>query len=66
MAKRRSSKREPLAVTSFRLPLDVKAFLKRLSVEKDRTISYVLVEIVRLYKNYLDEEAKQPKAPKKA
>ena len=63
MAKRKS-KKEPLAVTSFRLPLVVKAFLKRLSVEKDRTISYVLVEIVRLYKNYLDEEAKQPKAKK--
>ena len=61
---KRKSKKEPLAVTSFRLPLDVKAFLKRLSVEKDRTISYVLVEIVRLYKNYLDEEAKQPKAKK--
>ena len=58
---RRKSKKEPLAVTSFRLPLDVKAFLKKLSVDKDRTISYVLVEIVRLYKNYLDEEAKQPK-----
>ena len=62
---RRKSKKEPLAVTSFRLPLDVKAFLKKLSVEKDRTISYTLVGIVRLYMNYLDEEAKQPK-PKKA
>ena len=58
---KRKSRKEPLAVTSFRLPLDVKAFLKKLSVDKDRTISYVLVEIVRLYKNYLDEEAKQPK-----
>lgn len=63
MAKRKS-KKEPLAVTSFRLPLDVKAFLKKLSVEKDRTISYVLVEIVRLYKNYIEEAGKQPKLPK--
>ena len=63
MAKRKS-KKEPLAVTSFRLPLDVKEFLKRLATEKDRTISYVLVEIVRLYKNYLDGEAKQPKTKK--
>ena len=62
---RRKSKKEPLQVTSFRLPLDVKGFLKGLSEERDRTISYVLVEIVRLYKNYLEAESKQPKVVKK-
>ena len=44
----------------------IRPILKKMAVDKDRTISYCLVEIVRLYKNYLDEEAKQPKATKKA
>jgi len=61
---RRKSKREPLQVTSFRLPLDVKTFLHGEAVSKDRTMSYVLVEIVRLYMNYLAEQAKQPKVKK--
>lgn len=58
---RRKSKREPLQVTSFRLPLDVKDFLKGMSEEKDRTMSYCLVEVLRLYMNYLAEQKKQPK-----
>jgi predicted DNA-binding protein len=58
---RRKSKKDPLQVTSFRLPPDVKAFLKGMSEEKDRTMSYCLVEVLRLYMNYLAEQKKQPK-----
>ena len=62
---RRKSKKEPLAVTSFRLPLDVKTFLKVRADEQRRTMSFVLVDIVRMYMNYLSEQAKQPKIVKK-
>ena len=61
---RRKSKKEPLQVTSFRLPPDVKAFLHGEATSKDRTMSYVLVEIIRLYMNYLSEQKKQPKVSK--
>ena len=61
----RKSKREPMAVTSFRLPLDVKAFLKKKAVEERRTMSFVLVEYVRRWINYEAAEAKQPKKPTK-
>ena len=64
MAKRRSSKREPLAVTSFRLPLDVKAFLKKKATKQERTISFILVSYIRRWIAYETEEAKQPKAKK--
>jgi len=57
---KRKSKKEPLAVTSFRLPLDVKGFLKKKATEADRTVSYVLVEYVRRWQAYEAEEAKQP------
>ena len=62
---RRKSKKEPLQVTSFRLPLDVKTFLRGEADEKRRTMSFILVDIVRLYMNYLSEQAKQPRVVKK-
>ena len=58
---KRRSKKEPLQVTSFRLPLDVKTFLHERSVAEQRTMSFCLVEILRLYINYLAEQKKQPK-----
>ena len=63
---KRKRTKEPLAVTSFRLPLDVKAFLKTKAVEQERTISFILVAYIRRWISYEAEEAKQPKAPKKA
>lgn len=59
---KRAKKREPLQVTSFRLPPDVKAFLKAEAVKADRTISYILVEYIRRWISYAAEEAKQPKS----
>jgi hypothetical protein len=61
---KRKSKKEPLQVTSFRLPLDVKAFLKKKSTEADRTMSYTLVDYLRKWQAYEDTEAKQPKIKK--
>lgn len=61
---RRKSTREPLQVTSFRLPLDVKAFLKRKADADNRTMSYTLVEYIRRWISYEDTEAKQPKIKK--
>lgn len=61
---RRKSKKEPLSVTSFRLPPDVKAFLHERAASEDRTMSYCLVEIIRLYINYVQEQKKQPKVSK--
>ena len=61
---KRKSKKEPLQVTSFRLPLDVKTFLHERSALEDRTMSYVLVEILRLYINFITEQKKQPKVSK--
>ena len=61
---KRKSKKEPLQVTSFRLPLDVKTFLHERSALEDRTMSYVLVEILRLYINFITEQKKQPKTSK--
>lgn len=61
---KRKSKKEPLQVTSFRLPPDVKTFLHGLATEQRRTMSFCLVEIIRLYMNYLSEQKKQPKIAK--
>ena len=61
---KRKSRKEPLAVTSFRLPLDVKAFLKTKAVQQERTISFILVAYIRRWISYEAEEAKQPKAKK--
>jgi predicted transcriptional regulator len=61
---RRKSKKEPLSVTSFRLPPDVKAFLHERAAADQRTMSFVLVEVLRLYINYLNEQKKQPKTQK--
>ena len=58
---RRKAKTVPLAVTSFRLPLDVKAFLKTKALEQQRTISFILVDYVRKWILYEGEQAKQPK-----
>ncbi|MFA5897688.1 MAG: hypothetical protein WC829_01115 [Hyphomicrobium sp.] len=60
----RKSKKEPLQVTSFRLPPDVKAFLHAQAAAQERTMSFCLVAIMRLYMNYLSEQAKQPKIKK--
>lgn len=59
---KRARKREPLQVTSFRLPPDVKAFLKAKAEANQRTISFVLVDYVRKWIAYEAAEAKQPKA----
>jgi len=59
---KRPKKREPLQVTSFRLPPDVKAFLKKKADEQQRTISFVLVAYVRRWLDYEAVEAKQPKS----
>lgn len=61
--KRKSSK-VPLQVTSFRLPPDVKVFLKNKAESTDRTMSYVLVEYIRRWIIYEETEAKQPKNKK--
>lgn len=58
---RKRSKPEPLHVTSFRLPPDVDKFLNEQAQAQDRTRSYVLVQVMRLYISYLAEQAKQPK-----
>ena len=57
--------KEPLSVTSFRLPPDVKAFLDTESEKQDRTRSYILVGVMRMYIAYLSEQAKQPKVSTK-
>ena len=59
---KRKSNKVPLQVTSFRLPPDVKAFLKKKAEEQQRTISFVLVAYVRRWVDYEAAEAKQPKA----
>lgn len=58
--KRKSSK-QPLQVTSFRLPVEVQAFLTKKAKDADRTRSYVLVEYLRRWIAYEETEAKQPK-----
>ena len=58
---KRKSRKEPLQVTSFRLPTDVKAFLQTKAVEQQRTISFILVDYVRKWIAYESAEAKQPK-----
>ena len=62
---RKRGRPEPLHVTSFRLPPDVKAFLDERSQEEDRTRSYILVRVMRMYMNYISEQNKQPKGPAK-
>ena len=61
----RGRKKNPLKVTSFRLPDDMLAFLKARAVAADRTMSYILLEILSLYKNYEEGKASQPKKPTK-
>ena len=61
---RKRGRPEPLKVTSFRLPTDIDQFLDEQAKAQDRTRSYVLVQVMRMYMNYLAEQAKQPKVGK--
>ena len=61
---RKKRKSEPMKVTSFRLPLDVHEWLMEQAKANDRTMSYVLLGILKLYKNYQDEQKKQPQVTK--
>ena len=55
----------PLQVTSFRLPPDVHTFLKEQAVEQDRTMSYILVDVLRKWMFYLAKQEEQPGMAKK-
>ena len=59
--RKRKKPEDVLKVTSFRLPQDVKDFLARKAVEMDRTMSWVLVDYLRMWKNYEIEKKKQPR-----
>ena len=59
--RKRKKPEDVLKVTSFRLPQDVKDFLAAKAVEMDRTMSYVLVDYLRMWKNYEIEKKKQPR-----
>ena len=59
--RKRKKPENVLKVTSFRLPQDVKDFLAAKAVEMDRTMSYVLVDYLRMWKNYEIEKKKQPR-----
>lgn len=61
----RRRKKEIMAVTSFRLPVDVKDFLKARAAEQDRTMSYVLVAFMRQWIAFADAKAQQPRRPTK-
>lgn len=61
----RKPKKEPLQVTSFRLPPDVKSFLKSKADADKRTMSFVLVDYIRKWIHFEAEQAKQPKVPTK-
>ena len=61
---RRKSKKAPLQVTSFRLPLDVHEFLRSRAKLEDQNMTQVLVGVLRLWMNYHVEQAKQPRAAK--
>ncbi|MDE2103162.1 MAG: hypothetical protein KGL39_38305 [Patescibacteria group bacterium] len=61
---RRKSTKEPMQVTSFRLPLDVKAFLKSKAEADKRTMSYIFIDLVRRWILFETEQAKQPKIKK--
>jgi predicted DNA-binding protein len=52
---------EPMHVTSFRLPPDVRDFLTQQSIAQDRTKSYILVQVMRLYIGFLKKQAEQPR-----
>ena len=61
---KRKSKKEPLQVTSFRLPERVKKFLRGKADEQKRTMSFVLVEYFDRWIAYETEQAKQPQIKK--
>ena len=61
---RKRGRPEPLKVTSFRLPIDVDDFLDEQAKAQDRTRSYVLIQVMRMYISYLGEQAKQPRISK--
>lgn len=62
---KKSKPGKPLSVTSFRLPVDVREFLRQRARKEDRNMSYILVGVLRLWMNYLIEKEKQPKVAKK-
>lgn len=61
---KRKSRKEPLQVTSFRLPERVKQFLRGKADEQKRTMSFILVEYFDRWITYEGEQAKQPKIQK--
>ena len=61
----RGRKKNPLKVTSFRLPEDVMTFLKSRAVSERRTMSFVLIDVLRLWMSYELGKAAAPKKPVK-
>ena len=61
---RKKKPSEPMEVRSYRIPHDIYDFLKAQAKEQDRPMSYILINILRLYMNYLTEQAKQPRVAK--
>ncbi len=59
--RKRKKPEDVLKVTSFRLPQDVKDFLHAKAAEMDRTMSYILVDYLRMWRNYEIEKKKQPR-----
>ena len=58
--RKRKKPEDVLKVTSFRLPQDVKDFLRKHAEAADRTMSWTLIEYLRRWQKYEAEEAQQP------
>lgn len=58
--RRRKKPSEALSVTSFRLPQDVRVFLRDKALVQQRSMSWVLVEYFRRWIQFEEAEAKQP------
>lgn len=55
---KRKSRKPPVTITSFRLPDDIKQFIERQAAKDNRSRTYVVVEILRMYKSYVENKGK--------
>lgn len=60
---RKKRAKPPLETTSFRLEPDLREFIRERSIQEDRTMSYVVCGVLRMWMNYEKNKRRQPKAP---
>lgn len=63
--RRRKNPNELMEVSSFRLPGDVKAFIRGKANAAERSMSFIVIDYFRRWMEWENTESKQPKVKPK-